>query len=358
MLHNFSKIIQNSVNRSTLSAGFGLAALALVGFAACEPLSHPDTFNMPKWDEDGNPVGFEQVKEIKLLDADGKEFTVGADVLNRGRSAFRVMCASCHGANGNGAGASARGLVPPPRNFAALDQSLQFKFKSVPSGDLPTDDDLVRTVRNGLHGTAMLQWDVSETRLREIIQYIKTFSNRWKTEGPGKPIEITPDPVAAGKMTKEAAIEIGRKNFHSKSGPNCASCHPTYLTQDEYNAFLKSENKPPEALRENASWSVPKMSDAYGVMITPPDFTWHDMRSITKVDRFAAKDVQDKQREARLKDLYRAIGTGIGGTAMPTWKGVISEDQLWGLAHYVESLADIKMDPAKREELMSKLRKK
>ena len=35
-----------------------------------------------------------------------------------------------------------------------------YKFGSVAAGQLPTDDDFVRIIRGGLHGTAMLAWDV------------------------------------------------------------------------------------------------------------------------------------------------------------------------------------------------------
>ncbi|MBI3820891.1 MAG: c-type cytochrome [Planctomycetes bacterium] len=342
--------------------GNSLAALsaACIGIVACEPLpplTTPDTFTMSKFDDEGNVTGAEEVKQVKFLDADSKEFTVSADVLNRGKLAFRTLCSSCHGKNGDGLGPSAAGLVPPPRNFAAPGQSLQFKFKSVPSGDLPTDDDLVRTVRAGLHGTAMLKWDVSETRLREIIQYIKTLNSRWGTEGPGKPIEMSPDPVAAKKLTREDAIKIGRWQFHSKARGNCAGCHPSYITQSEYTQLLKDNGKDSDTLRESASWPIPTES-SYGVMITPPDFTFHELRSITKVDPSASADEQTKQHADRLTDLYRAIGTGIGGAAMPKWKDSLKEEELWGLVYFVDSLIDIKWDPnpQKRADFMKRLR--
>lgn len=346
MNHNFL--------RATLA---GIAAAGL-GLAACEPISQPSTFTMSKWDDDGIVTGKEEVASVKFQDADGKPIEVSAAELNRGKTAFRIMCASCHGPKGDGLGPSAMGLVPPPRNFAAPGNELQFKFKSVPSGDLPTVEDLIRTVRGGLHGTAMLQWDVSEQRLREIINYIKTLSNRWQNEAPGKPIEISPDPVAAGKMTRDEAIKLGRWNYHSKTGPNCAGCHPAYVNQSEYEQLLKENGKETDKLRDNASWPVPKESEAYGVAITPPDFTFHELRSITQIDPLATAEEQAKQRATRLTDLYRAIGTGIGGTAMPTWKGVLKEEDLWGLVHFVETMIEIKSDSAKRSELIKKLRAK
>jgi len=49
---------------------------------------------------------------------------------------------------------SSANLRPPPRNFTKA----QFKFAWVdPPTALPTDDDLRRIIRGGLHGTAMLR---------------------------------------------------------------------------------------------------------------------------------------------------------------------------------------------------------
>lgn len=351
---------RNVFQNLTVKTNIFAAAVLSMGICmiACEPLCQPKTFTMTVWDDEGNAKETKEVDSVKFIDSDGKEFSVGADVLNRGKTAFRTMCSSCHGKNGDGQGPSSAGLIPPPRNFTAPFNSLQFKFKSVKSADLPTDDDLIRTVQSGLHGTAMLQWNISEARLRDILQYIKTLSNRWTTEGPGKPIVMSPDPVAAGTMKREAAVAIGRWNFHSKTGPNCASCHPGYVTQGEYDQLLKDNGKEPDKLRENSAWPIPKDSPQFGVMITPPDFTFHDLRSVTKVDPASTAEEQSKQHAKRLTDLYRAIATGIGGTAMPVWKDSISEEQLWGLVYYVDSLVDIKADNAKRAEFMKKLRAK
>ena len=43
--------------------------------------------------------------------------------------------------------------------------------------------------------------------------------------------------------------------------------------------------------------------------------------------------------DSRAGDLYRAIAAGLGGTAMPTWKGALPEDDLWALVHYVDQLS-------------------
>lgn len=71
-----------------------------------------------------------------------------------GKTIFDARCTPCHGINGNGDGVASALLNPRPRNFT----SGMFKFRSTESGSLPTDDDLLSTIKNGLHGTAMSDW--------------------------------------------------------------------------------------------------------------------------------------------------------------------------------------------------------
>jgi len=43
--------------------------------------------------------------------------------------------------------------------------------------------------------------------------------------------------------------------------------------------------------------------------------------------------------------LVQVIAAGVGGTAMPMWAGALDASQLWGLAHYVRSLALLRATP-------------
>jgi len=38
----------------------------------------------------------------------------------------------------------------------------------------------------------------------------------------------------------------------------------------------------------------------------------------------------------------------VGGTAMPTWKGALPEEDLWALVHFVDSLVKMKGTDAPR----------
>jgi len=116
----------------------------------------------------------------EVPDARGKR--VSARRLNHGRELFVTYCSACHGVEGDGKGPAAVGLRPPPRNF----KQGQYKFAAVASGQLPNDEDLLRIVQKGLHGSAMLPWnDVPERDLLDIIQYLKTLSPKWPRRHPG-----------------------------------------------------------------------------------------------------------------------------------------------------------------------------
>src|SRR2546430_8550968 len=65
---------------------------------------------------------------------------------------YNHACAWCHGKDGRGDGPAAfsinKYLSPRPRDFTRG----QVKLRSTPSGQLPTDDDLLRTLERGIPG--------------------------------------------------------------------------------------------------------------------------------------------------------------------------------------------------------------
>src|SRR5260370_15157016 len=103
----------------------------------------------------------------------------------------RRYCVGCHGELGDGEGENAAWLDPKPRNFTLA----TFKCRSTPSGTPPTDEDLYNTVGRGLEAANMPSWNPLYSQARvDLVAYVKHFSERWKTEKPGTPIEIPPEP--------------------------------------------------------------------------------------------------------------------------------------------------------------------
>ncbi len=275
--------------------------------------------------------------------------------LKAGYEAYMQYCRPCHGDKGDGRGYSAYGLRPPPRDFTQQ----KFKFGGVNPENLPPDSELKRIVRGGLHGTAMLPWDITDRELDAVLQYIKTFpkracveqggkpeecKSRWETEAPGTPVAKA-DPKYEGQR-KTDAIEQGKRLYHAKA--QCSgSCHPNYVTHQELFEISKAMTgtemtafspemyhaQPKDSeycLEWKAGWKkLDERECALPVKVMPVDFTRDPVRAGTSP-----------------AELFRTIGSGIGGAGMPPWTGTLTDDELWALAYYVGSLTDLKGTPA------------
>ena len=115
-------------------------------------------------------------------DSERPPVAIDQGLADRGKPIYERFCISCHGPQGDGLGYAAQWLDPMPRDFT----SGIFKCRSTPSGTLPTNADLLRTVETGIFHTYMPPWGVlGDYNLRAVIEYIKTFSPKWKEEGPG-----------------------------------------------------------------------------------------------------------------------------------------------------------------------------
>jgi mono/diheme cytochrome c family protein len=284
-------------------------------------------------------LGCTQDPDVFKHFTEGKVFAGGIEVdaktLNDGHEAYMLYCYACHGTKGDGTGPSSYGLRPPPRDFTKG----IFKFARVRSSDeLPHDEDLVRIVKGGLHGTAMLPWDIPDVELAKIIQYIKTFApQKWeKKTRKGEPVKTLEPfaPAADPWVGKEAdAIKLGKELYHLRA--ECMTCHPAYDTKENlYTLSVEAEKREPDkfkaiaSFREDMYQPVAKDSPEYKVKILPPDFLLNPVRSI--------------HPETRAFDLFRLMSFGVY-PIMPAWKGAgLSDGDIWALAHYVKSLLDMK----------------
>jgi mono/diheme cytochrome c family protein len=277
----------------------------------------------------------------------GGEWVESQD-LNDGYELYMHNCYACHGEQGDGRGPAAPYLRPRPRDFTTG----TFKFGGTKDSGLPHTADLVQLVRRGITGTAMLPWDVPEGELVKIVHYIKTFSKRWTDESSlGERIVPTVDPwapscagdeVARKRSTCQSAmaeagqraIAKGRAVYHVNA--QCRTCHPAYVTQVELWDITQEIGWGYADLKYRSEL---KKSDVFqDVTILPIDFLFHSIKTVAQ---------GDDPITARAR-LYRAIGSGIPGAAMPTWKGALSEEDLWALTYYVQDLARIRQTPEAR----------
>ena len=134
------------------------------------------------------------------------------DVLRLGKQVYEQWCAGCHGVKGDGKGPAARFLNPRPRDFTTG----VFKFRSTPGKDsLPTDEDVYVTLTHGLWGTSMPSWQgISDRDRYAVVQYLKTFSDRWRKESVALAVSVPPE----SPVTPES-IEKGKTLFEDELRP-------------------------------------------------------------------------------------------------------------------------------------------
>src|SRR5688500_15334644 len=135
-------------------------------------------------------------------------------VLARGKELYDVNCAHCHGEKGDGAGYGAPFLVPAPRDFVAA----QYKFRTTASGQLPTDEDIFRTISRGATGTGMPPWQylLDDNDRWALVDYVKSFSPRLQANPTPAAMKIEQPPSA------HRDINNGREVYVKMQ---CAKCH-------------------------------------------------------------------------------------------------------------------------------------
>jgi mono/diheme cytochrome c family protein len=119
----------------------------------------------------------------ELDETTSAELKLDEKTLAEGSSYYRVHCVHCHGVPGDGRGPTARWINPHPRDF----RKGLFKFQSVDqtvtSSRPPARADLLRTLRQGIEGTAMPTFNVlPEKELEALVSYVIHLSLRGKVE--------------------------------------------------------------------------------------------------------------------------------------------------------------------------------
>ncbi|MGH7423018.1 MAG: c-type cytochrome [Candidatus Methylomirabilales bacterium] len=210
--------------------------------------------------------------------------TDGKQILETGKRVYEEHCGVCHGLLGDGQGMAAHMFQTPARDF----REGKYKFRSTPSGSLPLDSDLVRSVKSGVRGTAMVPQDhLSDEEIGAVVQYIKSFAERFSLEKPEAPVPIPAPPP------KTSTLVASGRAIYKKAG--CPECHG-----------------------EGGEGDGPSAPD---LRIKPADLTQRPLKG-----------------GATPQDLYRTLMTGLDGTPMPSYKDVLEEEEFWALVFFIESL--------------------
>lgn len=233
------------------------------------------------------------------------------ETVELGRRVYVRNCQACHGERGVGRGPSSPGLNPQPRD---LTEGV-FRFAAIPPGyDLPRDEELMRVLDHGLQGTSMLAPDLQPTEKLAVLQFIKTFSPAWGDASKKvAPAQAPPNDPYGPKS--DVGIAAGERAYHGKA--MCWSCHPAYVSEDEIRSFQISYGQDPTAeFRENLNRSI-KMSPI------PPDYTWDGVKISTNPEA-----------------VHRTLLNGLLGGGMPAYGGILEDEELWAVAHYVNALVE------------------
>jgi cytochrome c oxidase cbb3-type subunit 2 len=217
------------------------------------------------------------------------------ELYTRGQRIFESQCIFCHGRYGRGDGEWSNVVKDRPRNLTTG----IFKFRTTPMGFLPTEADLARTIRTGISGTMMPTFaKLSDSDLKGVIAYVKSFSNRWEDpKNYAEPVPIPDSPSWFGGPEAAAHVAAGGELFRQ----TCFTCHGPGGKGD--------------------GLAAKGLKDAWGNAISPADLT------------------QPHKSGSLPTDLFRTISLGLDGTPMVGFRGTYSEEQIWNLVAFVFSLA-------------------
>jgi cytochrome c oxidase cbb3-type subunit 2 len=234
--------------------------------------------------------------------------------IEHGKEVYRRRCLGCHGATGDGNGPAAAFIqTDRPRNFTLG----VFKFRLTPSGSLPDDGDLMRTITRGVRGTAMPTWhELPEKDRLAVIQYVKyeLAVDRSDPENPYRYfVEEQPKaPVHIGEPPRPSA-DLVRQGEAVWRRAKCWECHGDGGKGDGDKAQ--------------------GLMDDFGFPIRPANLTTGQFKSGPGV-----------------ADVFRTITTGLSGTPMPSYGDTVSEGDRWALSYFVVSLSAYQ-DPLTGEPL-------
>ncbi len=304
--------------------GYVVVALAL-GSWACRPASTSRSLA-------GQPDGPEPVVAVRMVDSGASEGSsapakpakivdasavtitespVNDPIVQRGQELFAKQCAVCHGDTGDGAGKFAYLMNPRPRNL----QQGNFKLATT-QNQVPTDEDLLRTISRGMPGSAMPPWGhLPLADLKALVAYVRS-------------VRATSAQEEARTLASKGSIEAGE--IGSYLSARCTPGAPLVM--------------PPEPTGDDLRWFngrrlyLEGCASCHGADGHPvADAVKFDSEGYPVPPRSFVNGIFKGGSEGH--QLFVRIAKGMKGTPMPASEGVYSNDDLWDLIHYVQSLA-------------------
>ena len=287
-----------------ITAALGVGGVALT-FAFRTADASPNLFSFQELQEQEAAYRTGVAAEVLTV-----QWTPDQEAVERGRDAYNVRCMTCHGVNGDGSPVTPEGLAIRPRDFTGkshVAQKVMFKFKSLNNADpLALDEDLKKTIREGLPGTPMPGFSsLSDEEINDLLEYIKTFAYPvWKFKQPEQLPVIETPPVPQDLMSQER-VEEGRGLYASRG---CRACH----------GDIEQGGNPLDGLVND--W----LREGTPVPIMPRNFAL------------------DPLRRPGIQDIFKTIRLGIGGTPMPA--NALSDQETWSLIAYILELRQLGLE--------------
>lgn len=311
------------------------------------------------------------------------------------RGLFRKHCAQCHGITGDGLGPAAALLNPYPRDF----RRGSFKFKSTPQGAKPVLEDLVRTIETGIPGTSMpamanlVQDSHYDNDIPILANYVRFLAIRGEVErrfmmelvrdvdvvagdsvyDPSLKEKNPPKFAAQKSKIEEIVMRVARSWITSKvsqvSGDHAQRLEVSNLLEGtDREVFLESARRGRKLFQsETAACSQchGKDGSGNGKLVDFDEWT-KDWTIRSGIDPKDPKQWKPLKKLGLLKPtlvsarnlhfgvfrggnspdaIFRTIVHGIEGTSMPaaavqpSVKNGLTEDQIWDLVHFCQSLS-------------------
>lgn len=224
---------------------------------------------------------------------------------------FTQHCAACHGSDGRGDGPAQIALTVPPRDF--WNEPFRYISSLEP---IPTDDDLIQTIRAGRRlGEMPANPYLTDAQVLALVNFVRELNRQgWidrLTQETEEDDEMTADEIeeiATERVTPGKPIlvslpgpgfrrdtAVGRKLYMAA----CASCHGPAGRGDGLEKPLDEQGRP----------------------IRVRDLTSGQFRGGTA-----------------LNEIFKRIRCGVPGTPMPV-QDTMTDEQVWQLVYYVRFLA-------------------
>jgi mono/diheme cytochrome c family protein len=255
---------------------------------------------------------------------------------------YRQECLHCHGPEGGGNGPTADFVKPRPRDYRLG----IFKFTPMLNKAVPRRRDLLHILDQGVTGTAMPSFRrFSRAELEGLVDYVRLLSMRGMVEHdlfgtydikgalPAEQVLVSYTDVFEKWQRSEAEAEElviawdgevphptpesvakGRELYMSATKGNCFSCHGESGRGDGVAAFKVDPETGVVSEAYNDDWGVP---------IRPRNLT----QGLLGGGR-------------RPIDIFRRVKAGINGTPMPALAGVLSDEEIWSIVHFVGTVTE------------------